>query len=101
MPSAGVYLAWGKSASKRSGYKDGKSFQQWDYNTLHPVSTNYFSYGYGSGYYPYRRYGRYGRYRDYNTFGLGHSIDYIPYRSRSVAFHKDRVSSWEVADPPY
>ena len=100
MPSAGVFLAWGQPASKRSGHKDGKNFLQWDYNSLHPVVSRSFSYGYG--YSPYRRYGRYGRYGGrYNSFGVGQSVDYIPYRARSVAFHKDRVSSWEVANPPY
>lgn len=100
MPSAGVFLAWGKPASKRSGYDGGKDYQQWDYNSLRPVVSSGFSYGYGYGpYYGHR--GRYGRYGYYDTFGLSQSVDYIPYRSRSVVFRNDRVASWEISDPPF
>ena len=97
MPSAGVYLAWGKPAVKSQGFREGKSFQRWDYTALQPHVSNHFSYGYGGGY----PYGRRGRYGSRSNFGFGQSVDYVPYRSRSVLFRNDRVSSWEVASPPY
>lgn len=93
MPSAGVFLALGNPSRRSEGHRNGKDFQRWDYTSLQPVIHHNFHFGYGRGYHRYRHHRHH--------FGVGHSIDYLPYRSRSVWFTGDRVDSWEFFSQPY
>ena len=90
MPAPGVYLALGNPDRKSQGRKDGRNFERWDYTSLQPVMHNHFHYGYWGGH---------RRYRNWHSYGLGHSIEYIPYRSSSVWFLNGKVDSWEFIRP--
>jgi hypothetical protein len=84
-PSA-VYLALGNPDRKSNGRKNGRTFERWDYTSLQPVMVNNFHYGDWGG-------GR--RHHGWSGYGIGQSIEYIPYRSSSVWFLNNKVDSWE------
>lgn len=93
MPETAVFLAWGRPHRQSQGVNDKGSYKRWEYVSQRPVHTNsfYSSFGYGYG----RPYG-YGRhYYDYNSFGFGQHVHYLPYTSAAVVFEKDKVTTWE------
>ena len=89
MSQDAVWLAWGAPSRVLENSKDGKPGERWDYTRTEPVYTTsaFAPYGYGwggpRGYYPY-----YG-------FAVFPEVAYVPYRSASVWFVRDRVDSWE------
>ena len=91
MPKAGVALALGNPSRQTSGYRDGASYERWDYTSLRPVYGGSFfgSYYHGCGY-------RYG-------YGLGYvpTVQYIPQRDASIWFRHGRVHAWDRIRSPY
>lgn len=92
MSKSAVFLALGDPSRKTEGFRDNTKFERWDYSRLQPIYTSSFHSFYGHGY------GRYGRGR-YHGFGFAPTIQYAPYRSASVIFHRDVVDSWEKLGP--
>lgn len=91
MPYPAVFLALGNPDRKSRGRREGRDFDRWDYTSLQPVMHNNFHYGYWGGW---------GRYHRMHGWGLGQSIEYIPYRSSSVWFMNGKVDSWEFVGRP-
>jgi hypothetical protein len=85
MSPEAVFLAWGRADNIYEGIRDNTPIQRWDYISQRPVQTTSFFGAYGFGRYGARGYG----------FGAGPEITYIPYRSATVWFDRDRVTSWE------
>ena len=83
MPKTAVFLAWGTPDRRGSGFREGVSFDRWDYTRLQAVHSTAIG-GWG---------GRRGR--CYGWGGYGPSVTYIPYRSATVWFHNERADSWE------
>ncbi len=91
MPKTGVLLALGTPDRQTNGYKDGSSYERWDYTSLRPVYGGSFfgSYYNGCGY--------------HHGYGLGYapSIQYIPQRDASIWFRRERVHAWDKVRSPY
>jgi len=85
MAPEAVFLAWGKAESVYEGSRGATPVQRWDYSATRPVQTMGFFGSYGG-------FGRYGR--GYGL-GVGPEITYVPYRTATVWFESNRVTSWE------
>ena len=92
MSQNAVFLALGNPDRRGQGRRAGRNFERWDYVSLQPVMHNHFHYGYWGG----RRH-----YRGWHGYGLGHTVEYVPYRSSSVWFLNNKVDSWEFLSRPH
>jgi hypothetical protein len=92
MPKSGVLLALGRPSRQTHGYRDGASYERWDYTRLYPIYTGGFfgSYYHGCGYH----HGGYG-------YGYVPEVHYIPQRDASIWFLGDRVHAWDKVAMPY
>lgn len=94
MSKQGVYLAFGQPSRKSEGFRDGASFERWDYTGLRPYYYNsvhgYFGRGWG-----HHRYDHY-----YHGFAFAPTVEYVPYRSSTVLFRRGVVDAWERFSPP-
>lgn len=87
MSPGAVFLALGEPDRRLDGESDGVRTMRWDYTSLAPIYTNQFfgGMGFGNGFYGHQ----------FGGFGMGPMVDFIPVRSGTVWFEKDRVKSWE------
>lgn len=91
MPETAVFLAWGRADRQSQGMNEKGSYLRWEYTSQQPIYTNVFyssfgsSYGHGYGHHHY----------NYNSFGFGPQIEYLPYTSAAVLFEKGKVTKWE------
>lgn len=92
MPKSGVLIALGPPDRESRGFRDGSTYERWDYSRLQPVYTGAFfgSYYGGCGYYP-------------GGYGLAYApaVQYIPQRDTSVWFRQERVQAWDKVNSPY
>jgi hypothetical protein len=101
MPSAAVYLAWGRADRVRYGSRAGVPFEAWIYTTTRSeIVPDYYPSFYGYGYYRYgwsrRFYGSGGFYGYYpfDPYIGANIIDYeVPYKI--AFFERDRCTGWE------
>jgi hypothetical protein len=99
MPSAVVYLAWGRPDHVRYGNRQGVPFQAWIYTT----TTSQYVPGYYPGFYGFGFYG-YPGYRPYYGRRGFYGYPFYPYMDDVVSyeqpyktafFETDRCTGWE------
>jgi hypothetical protein len=92
MSPEAVFIAWGKPTERYQGLNGGESTERWDYTRNRPVYTNQVGFGFGQGF----GFGRgcgYGG--GFNSLFISPEVTYIPQRSASVLFKKNKVDAWE------
>lgn len=87
MPRDGVFLAWGGPDRRAEGFREGGSFERWDYMSLRPV----YYHGFGG----YSGHGWGSHHGHCYGWGYHPTVDYVPVKSASVWFREERVDSWE------
>ena len=85
-----VFIAWGKPTERYQGVNGSESTERWDYTRSQPVYSNQIGFGFGQGF----GYGR-GFRGGYSSLFFSPEVTYIPQRSASVFFKKNKVDAWE------
>ena len=95
-----VFIAWGMPTERYQGMNGGEITERWDYTRNRPVYSNQVGFGFGQGFGvgPGFGYGP-GCGRGFggglNALYMVPDVTYIPQRSATVLFKKNKVDSWE------